>query len=241
VKLFTKEEDKKLTALLARAADPEDTLTLDALHGFFFGLAIIPEPVMPSEWLPVVFGEQMLEIDSEDEAQTQLAPLFAVYNRIMGEKNRGKLTFPFDMGKLKENELEQIGEWTNGLYCAMRLRPDIWGLNRAEEEITSEEEEILSSCGVIMGIAMPEEIPNIFESERKMTEEDEAKRMALLFAMLPTAVRNIQEYADKGFLELPEDDEDRHPAELLRSEKIGRNDPCPCGSGKKFKKCCGAN
>ncbi len=23
--------------------------------------------------------------------------------------------------------------------------------------------------------------------------------------------------------------------------KIGRNEPCPCGSGKKFKKCCGAN
>ena len=25
------------------------------------------------------------------------------------------------------------------------------------------------------------------------------------------------------------------------SEKIGRNDPCPCGSGKKYKNCCGAN
>jgi SEC-C motif-containing protein len=23
------------------------------------------------------------------------------------------------------------------------------------------------------------------------------------------------------------------------AEKVGRNDPCPCGSGKKFKKCCG--
>lgn len=23
------------------------------------------------------------------------------------------------------------------------------------------------------------------------------------------------------------------------TEKCGRNDPCPCGSGKKFKKCCG--
>jgi preprotein translocase subunit SecA len=23
-------------------------------------------------------------------------------------------------------------------------------------------------------------------------------------------------------------------------EKVGRNDPCPCGSGKKFKKCCGS-
>jgi preprotein translocase subunit SecA len=26
----------------------------------------------------------------------------------------------------------------------------------------------------------------------------------------------------------------------IAQQKIGRNDPCPCGSGKKFKKCCGA-
>jgi preprotein translocase subunit SecA len=26
-----------------------------------------------------------------------------------------------------------------------------------------------------------------------------------------------------------------------REKKVGRNDPCPCGSGKKFKKCCGRN
>jgi SWIM/SEC-C metal-binding protein len=28
--------------------------------------------------------------------------------------------------------------------------------------------------------------------------------------------------------------------EPVTSDKTGRNDPCPCGSGKKFKKCCGA-
>ena len=28
---------------------------------------------------------------------------------------------------------------------------------------------------------------------------------------------------------------------VVKGEKIGRNDPCPCGSGKKYKKCCGAN
>ena len=26
---------------------------------------------------------------------------------------------------------------------------------------------------------------------------------------------------------------------VRKEEKIGRNDPCPCGSGKKYKKCCG--
>ncbi|NLD17306.1 MAG: hypothetical protein GX666_06980, partial [Tissierellia bacterium] len=27
---------------------------------------------------------------------------------------------------------------------------------------------------------------------------------------------------------------------VRKEEKVGRNDPCPCGSGKKYKKCCGA-
>jgi preprotein translocase subunit SecA len=37
-------------------------------------------------------------------------------------------------------------------------------------------------------------------------------------------------------------DEEEKPVTVRRqSEKVGRNDPCPCGSGKKYKKCCGAN
>jgi preprotein translocase subunit SecA len=27
---------------------------------------------------------------------------------------------------------------------------------------------------------------------------------------------------------------------VIKGDKVGRNDPCPCGSGKKYKKCCGA-
>ncbi len=32
-----------------------------------------------------------------------------------------------------------------------------------------------------------------------------------------------------------------NPTQPKRSVKIGRNEPCPCGSGKKYKKCCGAS
>ena len=28
---------------------------------------------------------------------------------------------------------------------------------------------------------------------------------------------------------------------VVKEKKVGRNDPCPCGSGKKYKKCCGIN
>ena len=57
------------------------------------------------------------------------------------------------------------------------------------------------------------------------------------------------------WLQMPRDSlEGKKPAEMLEggrlfpgkietfrraAPKVGRNDPCPCGSGKKFKKCCG--
>ena len=41
----------------------------------------------------------------------------------------------------------------------------------------------------------------------------------------------------------PEDisdlEKELNPPQPAHSEKVGRNDPCPCGSGKKYKKCCG--
>lgn len=35
--------------------------------------------------------------------------------------------------------------------------------------------------------------------------------------------------------------EQKNSTTVVKEKKIGRNDPCPCGSGKKYKKCCGAN
>lgn len=35
--------------------------------------------------------------------------------------------------------------------------------------------------------------------------------------------------------------EQRNSRTIVKGKKIGRNDPCPCGSGKKYKKCCGKN
>ena len=35
--------------------------------------------------------------------------------------------------------------------------------------------------------------------------------------------------------------EQKNSGTIRKEKKIGRNDPCPCGSGKKYKKCCGRN
>ncbi len=51
-------------------------------------------------------------------------------------------------------------------------------------------------------------------------------------------------YKSKAFsktLGIIEEDIEKPELDGIDLSKIGRNDPCPCGSGKKFKKCCGAN
>jgi uncharacterized protein YecA (UPF0149 family) len=43
-----------------------------------------------------------------------------------------------------------------------------------------------------------------------------------------------------AYVEQLEKEERQHTPYLRDEPKVGRNDPCPCGSGKKHKKCCGA-
>jgi preprotein translocase subunit SecA len=55
--------------------------------------------------------------------------------------------------------------------------------------------------------------------------------------------RNIQRKKDKELAQLQFVGGDSTTGEkqpVVKGPKVGRNDPCPCGSGKKYKKCCGA-
>ena len=54
----------------------------------------------------------------------------------------------------------------------------------------------------------------------------------------PQMARPKEQKVTYGRGEEPEEDDKPEPVTRL-GEKIGRNDPCPCGSGKKYKKCCG--
>jgi hypothetical protein len=62
-------------------------------------------------------------------------------------------------------------------------------------------------------------------------EEEELVKIALDQRLMMAGMK-------PAFFEENFDDEDEPQPAV--SDKVGRNDPCPCGSGKKYKKCCGA-
>lgn len=82
--MFTAKEKKNIMKLPSRAVDPDYALNLVELHGFLFGIAITPEMIKPSEWLPIAFGEGMMEFENEAEAEELMKHLFAICNRKEG-------------------------------------------------------------------------------------------------------------------------------------------------------------
>lgn len=63
------------------------------------------------------------------------------------------------------------------------------------------------------------------------------------FRKLLTKDSNTMIKIKKGYAQTREDFKNHHeyqfhPSTIKNTNKIGRNDPCPCGGGKKYKKCC---
>lgn len=71
--------------------------------------------------------------------------------------------------------------------------------------------------------------------ESKDEEVLEAVHEALSLAETSTEGAGLDDDFEDDDLELPDTSE----AAETKARKVGRNEPCPCGSGKKFKKCCG--
>jgi preprotein translocase subunit SecA len=89
----------------------------------------------------------------------------------------------------------------------------------------------------------PEEEEHEEEEEEEPVGVSQEQRRAAL-ASVNDFTRNIQRKKDKELAELQfagggTTSGTKQP--VLSAKKAGRNDPCPCGSGKKYKKCCGAN
>jgi preprotein translocase subunit SecA len=71
------------------------------------------------------------------------------------------------------------------------------------------------------------------KAERKAGTQGETKEQKAEHAQIPDEHSQMPKEGQK------ESVSGRHNPVERQTEKVGRNDPCPCGSGKKYKNCCG--
>jgi uncharacterized protein len=215
-----------LDAFLRSDRAPPNSMMLSELDGFLTGIAVGPELVRPSEWLPLVWGGGAPEVADLDDANVLLGMVAARYNEILSEVANDTLAPVF---WVDSNEKLLAADWAEGFSEAIRLNMDAWKplfLSERDLELVLP---ILSLCrdkdgNCLTGLS-PEAADRIFDQVHEL---------------IPSCVLRIADYwrrrRGKGISSLLDAQQWSEPR---RAPKVGRNDPCPCGSGNKFKRCCG--
>lgn len=198
----------------------------EQLDGFFAALIAGPEVVMPSEYNREVFGGEMseaCEFSSLDEAKEILGLMNRHWNTIAGTLLKGEVYLPLLLKD--ESGIAHGDDWAHGFMRGMNMRHDSWA------ELVNDEEH--GGCLVPMFMLYHEHDEDPKMRPKPITPEQREKAILHMAAGLLAAYQyfRAQREADASTVFVSDP---RHTV-----PKIGRNDPCPCGSGKKYKKCCG--
>lgn len=238
--------DQDIEALDARLVDidPENSMAVEELDGFFAALACSPQPVPREEWLPLVLGESpRAALAARGEgADAHLLRLIerhrvAVAAMLFDAQGFAPVLSQDEDGRPWGNA------WAIGFARGMALRPDAWEPLEDDDEVADALEPVMrlvaeahrmeSADGEV---AAPESVQ---EAEDEEADDDfepiaEDERESVIHDMLD-GVQDVYDFFRETRARA------LAPATQRRGvPKVGRNDPCACGSGRKFKNCCGA-
>jgi len=205
-----------------RCAD--DGMTMDSLHGYLTALAIGPEEVPMAEWLPLVWGTAGVD-GPQFKSPKERDRIIALIARFMNEVVMTFEVAPKEFEPLfceheVDGRLLLDGDgWAWGFWEGISLRAEAW------EPVWSSDIAAMMEPVYLLGA---DEI----EEEQQVLVDEPAKRHKLAIEM-EAAIPHIRKFWQPYR---------KSAVEQMRREgpRLGRNAPCPCGSGKKFKKCCGA-
>lgn len=202
-------------------------MNLEELDGFFAALIAGPDVVMPSEYHPEVFGGEISEtcgFGSLDEANEILGLMMRHWNTIAATLLKGEPYVPL----LLEDESGAVNgnDWARGFMRGVEMRSDGWA------ELINDEDH--GGCLIPMMMLCHEHDEDPEMRPGPISPERREKVVLQMTAGLVRAYRYFREWreADAG-------DGASMSWPRRSATKVRRNEPCPCGSGKKYKKCCG--
>ena len=218
---------KKLPSRLRRLDDAladlpveDEAMLLSELDGFLTGVLVCPDLVMPGEWLRLVWGgDGRAPYDDLADVQWFADMILARYNEISRDLGRGKPQPLFDVDERNGEVLWDL--WVEGFATAMELRPDSWSQIAESDDADA----VDALAGMITLVEIVAE-----RSALTSLEINEVCDSAV--AMIGSSISRLH------FWRIGRTSA---PATPTKPAKVGRNDACSCGSGRKFKRCCGAN
>lgn len=210
-----------LAAYLDSPDRADGVLTLAELDGYLAAIAIAPEPIAPEEWLPPIWNGAPPAFADAAQAESVTRALHDLHAAIVRQVEAGTYAPLLDMD---ENDTPLPQAWAAGFMLGVDLRPDAWAALFTSEDDDTIAYPILALCEDVHGQPLLD-----------LSKKDRAVLVAQSPSLLAQAVIDIADYWQQRNKPPP-----AGAIPVRTTPKIGRNVPCPCGSGKKYKKCCGA-
>ena len=226
---LTDEEFDRLSVLLDAIGAP--AMNIEMLDGYFAALICGPSMVLPNEYIPEIWGEDF-SFDSEVQASDILTLLMRHWNTIASALLRTLEVPDVYLPVLLEdaNGVAHGNDWAQGFMRGVRARPASW-----RELIESDEH-----GGPLLPIMLlaHEHDPDPAMRPKPVAPEKREELLQTMIVSLTSIYRYFEPHRRAGGPSLRED---AHMPLRRSASKVGRNDPCPCGSGKKYKLCCSAS
>lgn len=254
------EDFNRVADLLDRNAEADvGIVDFEMLDGFFCAIATAPEAIQPAAWLAEVMPEPPADADERDALLDALQrvyntvvmrlstvvedgdaaeegedPLLRIY--VHGLNPDGTPTNDVDSGSDEETEADALpfalGElWAIGFTIGTELAEAAW--NAAAEEWPLVDE-VLSLTDLLLPDPPEDELDDadLTPADPEATPLGPAERTI--------AIGELSEALHELYV-LNEQRAQARQTVRRPGSKVGRNDPCPCGSGRKYKLCHGAN
>jgi uncharacterized protein len=116
---------ENLDAFLASDRVPESCMQLSELDGFLTAIAIGPAAVMPSEWLPVIWGQGEPVFESDAELQSVVGTIFMRHEAILRDIEQEPDAYEPLLGETPDGRLLAT-DWAAGFMTGAALRKDAW-------------------------------------------------------------------------------------------------------------------
>jgi uncharacterized protein len=140
-----------LNEYLLSDRSPPECMDVSQLDGFLAGVIIGPEMIVPSEFLPVVWGGAQPEFAGAAEAETVLGSILGRYNEIAESLDAMPPCYtPVFWQDQAGNSITE--DWAVGFMQAVALRSDAWEPALFDDETAM----LLIPIGIIAGLSEPE-------------------------------------------------------------------------------------
>lgn len=225
---------EKLAKLIEAEPFKDNIMAIEQIHGFLCAMVSNPIEVPNRTWMAAIVGNDKKLMAHEATAEIN-AIATAMYDELEQAFASDKAIMPliFAEGKvidINDASIEQLASWCAGYMAGVSANQQTW---------------LSSGHNDIYGLLTPISAFAQFFDGNHPKDNDEAEidpqtiRQQYLL-LLPATVTNIYHFWRQH--QHCNHAHHHHHHETFRHEtpKVGRNDPCICGSGKKSKKCCGA-